>query len=270
MAVYGFVPVHEVKARAGAAATRAIALAPALAESQFAMALYSMSFSEAWETAEDYFKNAIKLPQAALPHVYYSMFLAARRRFDHAQACVHEATALDPLSPFVHSVAALAMYMSRQYEDAIRLGERALELQPDFVLGLWALGVSHSLLGHHADAITLLDRTVSLSGRALVFVGLLGLVLARAGKISDAQALLEELRSRSMHEYVVPVAPFAIQVGLGHRDNIYAALLDCVEQGYPAFNMVMGLGQYLDDLASEPRFADVFRRMHLVPRATQP
>jgi serine/threonine-protein kinase len=267
IAFYGFDPLCEGQARAEAAATRAIALGPALAESQFAMAEYTMLFNEAWETAEPYFKNAIELPQAA---AYYSMFLAMRRRFDEVQARVREATALDPLSPWVHSVAARAMYDAGQYEDAIRLGERALELHPDFALALWILGLAQSRLGRHDRAIALLEKAVSVSARAPFFVGLLGLGLAAAGRIHDARALLDELRTRSAHEYVIPVALLAIQVGLGHRDDIYAALVACVDQKYFGFIIGLIFGHYLDDLASEPRFAEVFCRLHLAARATKP
>src|SRR5262249_28672916 len=160
--------------------------------SRFAMALYTQFFAEAWETAEPHFQSAIELqPRGAIWQVYYALFLAARHRFDEAQARVRRATTLDPLSPSVHSSAAMAMYVARRHEDAIELGERALELHPDFVPGLFALGLSHSCLGHHDRAIAHFEKMVSLSGRAPIFVANLGLGLAAAGKISDALALLD-------------------------------------------------------------------------------
>src|SRR5262245_56915226 len=70
----------------------------------------------------------------------------------------------------VHGLAAVIMYAARRYNDAIRLGERALELHPDFVQGLIALGFAHSRLGHHDRAIALFEKIVSLSGRAPLFL----------------------------------------------------------------------------------------------------
>jgi tetratricopeptide (TPR) repeat protein len=163
------------------------------------------------------------------------------------------------------------MYVARRYKDAIQLGERALELHPDFATALLTLALAHSRLGHHDRAIALSEKMVSLSGRAVVFVGLLGFGLAVAGKTSDAHALLDELRTRSAQEYVPRLTRAVIHIGLGQRDDFYADLLVITEQRF--FNglaLENVLGPYLDDLAGEPRFTELFRRMHLVPRITQP
>ncbi len=270
MYILSFAPVHEAKAKVESAVARAMAHGPALAESRLAVALYTEYFTEAWETAEPHFQSAIELqPRGAIWLVSYAVFLAARHRFDEAQARVREVTTLDPLSPLVHSAAALAMYVARRYNEAIQLGERALELHPDFVSALWTLGLAHSRLGHHDRAIALCEKTVFLSGRAPAFLGLLGLGLAAAGKTSDARALLDELRTRSAHEDVPPNITAMIHVGLGHRDDIYADMLAAVDQGFSGHGLETVLGPYLDDLAGEPRFTELFRRLHLAPRMTQ-
>ncbi len=271
MHYYGFAPVHETKAKAESAVARAMAHGPSLAESRFAMALYAQHFTEAWETAEPHFQSAIELqPRGAIWQVHYGLFLAARHRFDEAQARVREALTLDPLSPLVYGLAARAMYVARRYNEAIQLGERALELHPDFANGLMTLGLVHSRLGHHDRAISLFEKIVSLSGRAPVFVTALGLALAVAGKTSDARALLDELRTRSAHEYVPPNLLCLIHFGLGDRDNFYADLLTVTQQGLVnGFGLELAVGPYLDDLAGEPRFTELFRRNHLAPRVTQ-
>jgi hypothetical protein len=111
---------------------------------------------------------------------------------------------------------------------------------------------------------------VSLSGRAPTFIGLLELGLAAAGKTSDAHALLDELQTRSAHEYVPRNMPGLIHFGLGHRDDLYADMLAVTDTGFNnGFAVEAVFGPYLDDLAGEPRFAELFRRSHLVPRMTQ-
>ena len=163
------------------------------------------------------------------------------------------------------------MYVARQYTDAIQLGERALELHPDFVQGLLTLGLAHSRLGHHGRAIALFERIVSLSGRAPMSLGLLGFGLAVAGKTSDARASLDELRTRSAHEYVSLTTQCMILFGLGQRDDFFADALTVADQGsVNGFGLEATFGPYLDDLAGEPRFTELFRRFHLVPRTTQP
>jgi adenylate cyclase len=148
MYAYHFAPVHEVKAKAESAVARAMAHGPSLAESRYAMARYTEYFTEAWETAEPHFQSAIELqPRFAMGQAQYGLFLAARHRFDEARARVQEATTLDPLSPYVHGVAALAMYVARRYTDAIQFGERALELHPIWRWPCWCSGLSTAASG---------------------------------------------------------------------------------------------------------------------------
>jgi tetratricopeptide (TPR) repeat protein len=271
MGGYGFAPLAEARAAAEPAAARAMVLDPLLGESHFAMALCTFFLNEPWETAEEHFIKAVEAqPRAAMSHVFYGLFLALRHRFDDAGARVLEAITLDPLSPFAHGIGSLAMFFARRYDEAIRLGQRALELHPDFALALRSLGLAYSRLGRHDRSIPLLEKTVSQSQRSPLFVGLLGLGHAAAGNTNDALTLLDELRARSTREYVVPTAPLAIQVGLGNRQDIYVELSRYVEQGYNGADVEGVLGPYLDDLAAEPSFAELCRRLHLVPRTPVP
>ena len=269
IASFGFAPFAEARAAAEPAAARAMILDPLLAESHFAVALCTGYLSEQWETAEEHIRKSVEIqPQAALSQVYYGLFLALRHRFDEANARVVAAITLDPLSPFAHALGALAMFVARRYDDANRLGQRALELHPDFALALWGSGLTYCRLGQHDRSLPLFAKYVSLSQRTPLSVGFLGLGHARAGNTDEALTLLDELRARGAREYVVPLAPLAIQIGLGNRDDIYVALNDCVEQCCAA--SVEGvLGPFLDDLA-EPRFAELFSRLHLVPRSDMP
>jgi tetratricopeptide (TPR) repeat protein len=267
MHTYGFAPVHEMKAKTESAVARAMAHGPSLAESRFAMGVYTEFFTEAWETAEPHLQSAIELqPRGTRWVIHYALFLAARHRFDEAQAHVRDATALDPLSPLAHGAGARVMYLARRYNDAIQLGERALELHPDFVRALVALGLTHSRIGHHDRAIALFEKIVSLSDRAPAFLGLLGLALGAAGRTADAHALLDELRTRGVPQNIQAL----IHVGLGARDDFYADVRAATEQGViNGFGLEIILGPYLDDLAGELRFTELFHRNHLVPRMTQ-
>lgn len=177
---------------------------------------------------------------------------------------------MDPLSPFAHGLGSVVMFLARRYEDALRLGQRALELHPDFALALISSGLAYSRLGQHDRSIPLLEKNVSQSRRTPWFVGHLGLGYAVAGNTDVALTLLDELRARSTREYVTPLAPLAIQVGLGNRQDIHAALSRCVEQGHNGASVEAVLGPYLDDLAGDLRFAELFRRLHLVPRTHVP
>ncbi|MGH9603866.1 MAG: protein kinase domain-containing protein [Terriglobales bacterium] len=266
--VYGYISAAEARPRAEAAVKRAIELDPTLAEAHLAMAMFTAVFSADWPDAELHFKKALEIqPRSALVQVYLSLFLSTRHRFEEAAKCAAKATELDPLSPFVQGIAALAMYTSRRYQDAVRYAERALELHPDFVLGLWPLGVTLCQLGQPERAPELYERLVSVTRRATTFVGVLGLAYGRAHEREKALRLREELVQRGAGETVSSFGLLSIDIGLGDRENAYADLKAAVAEETTGWGLEVILGPFLDELAADARWAEVFQQLRLVPRA---
>jgi TolB-like protein/tetratricopeptide (TPR) repeat protein/predicted Ser/Thr protein kinase len=267
---YGYISPAEGRSKAQESARRAMALDPALAESHFAMALSTFWAAEDWHLAEPHFTRALEIqPRSSMAHVYYGLYLASRHRFAEAATHTFEAAALDTLAPFVHGIGALGMHVSRRYDEAVRLAERSLELHPDFALGLWTLGLACCRMGQFERATAVLLRVMVLSNRAPIFVGLLGLTYGRAGRRAEAMALVEELEKRSATEYVTPTALLMIQVGLRDREKVCDAMQACADLGC-AGSIVEGLvGPFLDEWASDPRFAELARALRLAERPPQ-
>jgi TolB-like protein/tetratricopeptide (TPR) repeat protein/tRNA A-37 threonylcarbamoyl transferase component Bud32 len=267
LSVYGFVSVGEARAKAEPAAIRAMALDAQLAESHFAMALFAYYLTGNWTDAERHFRETLRIqPRSSMAQAYFGLFLSSCHRFDESASRVAEATALEPLAPFAHAVGALSMYVAGRHEQAVALGERALTLHPDFALGLWAVGVASGKLGRFDRAIGALERIVSISGRAPVFLSLLGLTYARAGRRSDALALVDELETRAASEFVSPAERMTICVGLGDPGEIYASLEVCLRDGIVGPRIENFVGPYLDELASDARIGPLLNRLRLVPR----
>jgi tetratricopeptide (TPR) repeat protein len=240
-------------------------LNPTLAEAHFAAALFTINFAEDWPSAEDRLQQSVQIsPRTALVRVFFGGFLATRHRFEEAEIHATKSLELDPLSPYAHVAAGFTMYMARRYETAAQLAERTLELQSDYALGLWVKGFACCKLGRYPRAIEALERLVFVSKRASLFVGTLGLAYALAGRRSDALVLLDEFDRRNAQEYVSPHARLLIELGLGDRDRIYKTFQSCIDGKVPGFSLEFTIGPYIDDLDSEPRFAEIFRRLHLI------
>jgi serine/threonine-protein kinase len=262
---YGYVTKEEAKGKAETASRRAMELDPTLAEAHFALALYKLFLTEDWTTAEKYFHQAVEIaPRTALFQVYFGLFLAARNRVEEAETCTAKAIELDPLSPFVYAVAAIAMSTVRHKDDAIHLAERAIELQSDHALGLWSLGFICCEQGNYERAIEALERGALISKRTAFFMGPLGMAHALAGRRTAALTLRDELLRRSREEYIVPSSFLQIDVGLGDRDEIYKDLQACLDDKISGFQLEILVGSLLDPLDAEPRFSEMFRRFHLV------
>jgi tetratricopeptide (TPR) repeat protein len=152
LSAYGLVSPDAGRPPSHAAMTQAAALAPTLWEVRFSRAFRLLYFERDWPGAELHFQRAIEVnPRSSLAQGYYGIFLAfqatGKQRTEEAVAHMTLACELDPLSPFVHGLTALGLFMLGRSTAGERTARRALELQADYMLALWARGVSLLSLG---------------------------------------------------------------------------------------------------------------------------
>jgi tetratricopeptide (TPR) repeat protein len=232
---------------------QAITLAPELWETNFSRGVYLFYFERDWRGAGPFFRKAIEIyPRSSLAQVYYSLFLATEGRPE--EAAKHAALALeyDPLSSFIHGISGGAFYALELFDEAEREARQSLALQPDYLFGLWVIGLTLCGMGRTEEAIQPLERAITLL-RTPLFVGNLGLAYARAGRTEDALRLLRELEDRlSRGEYTPAFTPLAIHVGLGDLDAIRRTLSKSLEEATPPLSFRMTCGHFLDTFRTDP------------------
>jgi serine/threonine-protein kinase len=264
MSLYGFVRPVEARPKAEAAAARAMALDPNLPEAHLAMALCKIWQSRNWVEAGRHLEEGLALqPDSSFLHAYYGFYLVQLRRYDDGLAHALKATTLDSLAPFVHSCASVVAYIAGRYEEAVRHGDRSLELHPDFAMALYLTGFALCQLGRFDRAIERFERLAAVGGRHPIFIGLLGYIYGAAGRRDDAMALADELDRRRATEYVIPSAYLLVWAGLDERDRLHDALVECVKEGVNGPAVVLWLSPHVTALNAEPRFAEIFSRLGL-------
>lgn len=268
--VYGWVSGEQLRPRALEAVTRAMALDPTLAEVQCSQALYVFYFSTAWRSAIAHLHKALAInPRMSMAQAYLGLCLACENRDDEAVAAAGMAQEIDPHSSFIHYLAAVTLVSSRAFPLAERAARRSLELQPDSLTGLWTLGLALSGQERHDEAISVIERAVMLS-RAPVFVGQLGLVYSRAGRVDDARRLLSELDDRQQRgEYVAPFARLPIHVGLNDTPGIRGSLEACVADGSPPFSIKAFADPFMERNQADPVIARLRDRIFEGARPTR-
>jgi serine/threonine-protein kinase len=265
--VYGYVSDQESRSRAETASKRAMELDATLAEAHYASALFTIYFREDWSAGEGPLREAARLaPRNALFHIYLGFFLALQDRVAEAEVSLARGIELDPLSPLGYSLHGVSMFVCHRYEDAIRLGERALELHADFHIGLLAIGLGCCQLGQYERAIAVLERLASLSNRTAWWTGHLGFAYAVAGRTEDALRIRAELAERRHREYITPFGELLVDVGLNDRDRIYRGLQDCLAEGVTGCVFEIILGPNLGQLEDDPHFWELLSRIRVVPR----
>jgi serine/threonine-protein kinase len=264
-AILGFyceLPPAEAFPAARAAAQRALALDPALAEAHPALAYVAMYHDWDWAAAEREFLLAIELnPGYATAHQWYGNFLAVLGRFAESEAAFSRGIALDPLSALRNASLGWGYYFAREYARAVAQCRRALELDPDLaVANLW-LGISLEQAGELEEAAVALRRAYQISGNPGNLAALAH-ALGLAGRRSDAASLEGQLRDLAAARYVSAYDLALAHLGSGDTAEALASL----ERGYAerTHQMVfLKVDPRLDPLRADPGFADLMRRMRL-------
>jgi TolB-like protein len=256
---YGWISAAEGNPPCKKAAARAMALDPSLAETNFSFGFCTFYCDRTWREGGPHIRRALEInPRSALAHGWMACFHAMIAQEDAARQHLERSRALDPLSPFTHGLAAAVFYAMGLSDDAERAARRSLELQPDYILGLWVIGVTLSQQDRHEEAIEHLERAATLS-RAPIFVAVLGLGYARAGRVADARRLLGELDDRaSRGEYVPAFTRLAIHVGLGDLLAIRRELAAAVDEITPIFSLRATTGVLLDALSVDREIARLY------------
>ena len=107
-----------------------------------------------------------------------------------------------------------------------------------------------------------LERAVRLSDGPL-YRGQLANAYAVTGNRAKALEILEQLKALSKERYVVPVDIAIIYTGLGDRDSAFQWLEKAYQEHAARITEVSE--PHFDSLRSDPRFADLMRRIGLPP-----
>jgi len=260
---WGLVP-KDVFPKAREAAERALALDPTLAEAHASLGYVRLLFDWDWEGAEAAFKRAIELNPnyAPAPH-WLALGLMARARFAEAIQAVQHALALDPQSPYVKLNVAYVLYVSRQYDRALEAYSDALEAHPSAALIRALRGAVYVQLGRFEEGISDIEQAAEmLEGRNLIPAAYLGFAYARAGRRSDAERVLRELREISSARFVNPDYIAIVYLGLGENDEAIEWLYRATEArtDWPFF---LPVDPVTDSIRSDPRYKELLRTVGL-------
>ena len=266
--VYGWTRAEENRQKAADAVARAMALDAGLAEANFSLAFYTLYFERRWRSAERHFARARELgPRVSLHHLYSAFYYATAKMPQEVHRHAQVASDLDPLSPFVQGLQSAIYWIVGEYETAERLAARALELQGDYLLGLWTHGLALTGLGRHAEGIRRIEQAVAMS-RAPFFVSILGFTLARGGRDAEARQLLAELDERALRgEFIPAFSRLGVYMGLRDVDGVRRELTIAESEATPPSSVWVPSGPILGEFRTDP---DVARLLDAWDRGDDP
>jgi len=258
-------PPREKMPLAKAAAMKALQLDDTLVEAHTSLARVLAVYDWDWPAAEREFKRAIELnPRYAPAHEWYGWYLSATGRFREAEAEKKRALELEPLSLIINFEVALASYLSRNYDQAIDQFQKTLELDANFPPPHTFLGAAYEQKGMFEEAIAAFQRAIPVTQSHAKVLAMAGLahVYAVSGRKTEARKILGELQRLSEHSYVPATDVALVYAGLGDKDKAFAWLDKAYEEH--SFSLSnLKVEPRFDPLRSDPRFADLLRRIGL-------
>ena len=153
---YVYVPRSETDPKIEAAVERALQLDPLLGEAHASLANLRI-WRDDDQGAEEAFQRAIELnPNYAPAYQWYGEWLAAdMERVDEALELSRKSVELDPLSPIIRVDYAETFEFAGRPYDALTQYRKAIEIDPEFVVGHRQLGELYwRQLGRLDDAVT--------------------------------------------------------------------------------------------------------------------
>ncbi|MBA2647637.1 MAG: protein kinase [Pyrinomonadaceae bacterium] len=255
-----YVAPHEVMPKAQAAAMKALEL-DETAYPHVQLGLIKTLYEWDWVGAEKEFKRAIDLvPEDGLAHQFYGWYLIAMGRFDEARAEVKRSQELDPLNDFNTAGVGMSFYFARQYDQAVEQYRKAVGIEPKSHWSRLLLGLAYEQQGKLPEAIAELNQARRLNDSPQVLASL-GHAYAVSGRRDEARAVIEELKETLKRKYVSPYDIATIYVGLGEKDEALRWLEKAYDDRSGWLGMWLKVDPKFDSLRSDPRFADLMRRV---------
>ncbi len=259
----GYIAPIEGRRQEEEAARKALALDENLAEAHVALGHAHTSFAPSnFPLGDRELRHAIELsPSLALAHFYLGISLVRQGRLDESLEELLKARELDPLSSVIARNAVLPYYLKRDYARALELLRQANELGPPLST-TWEIGVFiQSRLFN--EALAELEKAKGERKSDPILIYSTGMVYAARGERAEALQVIKELEAMSGASLSEAHWIAKIYATLNEKELAFSWLERGLATG--AIAPFYKDEPVWDTIRSDPRFADLLRRMGIPP-----
>ena len=260
---WGDVPNAEAAQKAVATAQKALELDNSLAEPHVVLGGVHDGHDWDWVGAEREFKRAIELnPNLVQGHVGLAWHLVFMKRDAEAIQEANQAAKIDPVSRYTLDHQAAILYLTRNYDQAIELSHRRLEISPDTPAPYYRIAMCFQAKGMYDEEVTALQKSMTLEGTKGEDVAALGHAYQVAGIRGVWLWQLERVKEEEARSSKVdPTDLVSLYSVLGEKDKAF----EWLEREYPRHGQGMlfiRVDPVYDNLHSDPRYQELMRRMN--------
>jgi TolB-like protein/Tfp pilus assembly protein PilF len=248
--------LHVNAEEAIAAADKAVALAPGLAEAHSARSFTRSILQWDWNGAQTDIEEALKLdPRSEGTQRRFGLLLASVGRLPEAITALQAATKIEPLDINAWIQLGWCCTVAGQFAPGHRALTHALELSPESTLAILHLTLNELATGRTSEAQKTNSRQQVEPWRWCMDV----IIENRLGHAGESQHVLDELTNKYGQRF-----PYLIATAYAGRDDLDNAV-DWLERAYQQRDPLLSFIQYhitLSGLRSDPRYKALLRKMN--------
>ena len=253
-ATFGICAPIEVYPRFLAAHTRAVEQGGLTPELRCNRAHGLHMFEHRLQQAEQEFTQALaEKPSFATVHVRMALMCATLGQLDRALALVTQGYQADPLLPTLPPAEVNVRVWRREYDKAIVIGSKAVELHPYLPISRANYAQALEFFGRLPEALAQYQLGSLMSGDLPWLRALEGTCLAKLGRSTEAQAILDELEHRRETDYADALYVAVLRDALGERGEALKEIERAVDEN-SAFLYSIDVDPKMDPFRDDPRF----------------
>ena len=184
-------------------------------------------------------------------------FLSILGRRQESEAAYRRALEIEPASLVINSNYGTSLMYARRYDEAVAQLNRTLELDENFMGTHFQLALAYQAQGKYAESIEARARAAELNGNhreaALAREGFAG-----RGWEGYLRAMTGDREASNLTFYFAA----ACHAGLGEKEKAFEALKKSYDN-HEVPLMLLKVDPRLDPLRSDPRFAELMRKVGL-------
>jgi TolB-like protein/Flp pilus assembly protein TadD len=243
--------------KAEAAAMQAVRLDTTMAEVYACLALVSQYYLWKFDQAERYFKKALALnPNLAIIHYHYSWGLHLWGRDTEAITEHKLAKKYDPFNPLHTAWLGGLYYCDGQYDEAVKVALESFEIQKDYPIGYFILGLSYRMMGRIEEAINAHKKLAELYPE---WLWALGYTYAVTNHREEAEKILNEIESQPINPYNA-YCRIVVNTALGKKDEAFKWVN---YEPHHAWTAWVAVEPWFNELHGDPRFDEFVKKLNI-------
>ena len=261
---YTYISIKETNPKLKAAATKALSIDDGQAEAHAMLAgVYDNDWD--WAAAEREYERALQLdPNSSRINILYSLHFVTLGKMDESIARTQRALQLDPLNLNAMTNLGASLMGARRYDEAIAQLNKVLEIDANYGSAHQFLSLVYEAQGKYDLWLDEMEKTASVNKDVdlLAVNKSARLEYVKAGYRAANKRIAEVLQGQSKRGYIDPESIASAYAASGDKDKAFFWLEKAFDEKSDLLR-ILKTGQTFDSLRSDPRYANLLRRMNI-------